>query len=215
METTPLFPALLAQIEALPVAQVTQERQKILQPLIAFIVDKVQKKAAVHLNFICTHNSRRSHLAQIWAQTLAAFYGLPHVYCYSGGTEATAMFPTVVATLSQQGFQIEPLSEGKNPLYAVKFGKNAPPLLAFSKTYDAPFNPGSSFAAVMTCSQADEGCPFIPGAEKRLPVRYEDPKVFDGTAEQAAKYLERSLQIATEMTYVFSQIASLCALHNK
>ena len=58
----------------------------------------------------------------------------------------------------------------------------------------------------MTCSQADVGCPFIAGAEKRIPVTYEDPKAFDNTEIQNEKYRERSLQIAAEMFYVFSQI---------
>lgn len=208
MNTQPLFPALRTQIEALPALEISHERREALQPFIAFMVDKVRKGAAIHLNFICTHNSRRSHLSQIWAQTMAAYWGIPQVYCYSGGTEATALFPMVASTLQQQGFHIHPLSEGDNPVYAVKYGENAPPLVAFSKAFDAPFNPSSSFAAIMTCSQADEGCPFIPGAEQRIPVRYEDPKLFDGTAEQAAKYLERSQQIANEMAYSFQQVAA-------
>ena len=58
----------------------------------------------------------------------------------------------------------------------------------------------------MTCSHADENCPFIPGAEIRIPVRYDDPKAFDGTDLMEAKYLERSKEIATEMLYVFSKI---------
>ena len=59
----------------------------------------------------------------------------------------------------------------------------------------------------MTCSEADAGCPFVAGAEKRFPVTYEDPKAFDGTPRQREKYLERSLQIATEMAYVFSHVS--------
>ena len=59
----------------------------------------------------------------------------------------------------------------------------------------------------MTCSQADGGCPFIAGAEKRIPITFEDPKNSDNTPEQAQVYAERSLQIATEMFYVFSKIS--------
>ncbi len=44
---------------------------------------------------------------------------------------------------------------------------------------------------------------FIAGAEKRIPITFEDPKAFDNTPQQAEKYEERSLQIATEMFYVF------------
>lgn len=61
----------------------------------------------------------------------------------------------------------------------------------------------------MTCSQADGGCPFISGAEKRIAITYDDPKAFDNTDQQTEKYNERSLQIATEMFYVFSQIKKI------
>lgn len=60
----------------------------------------------------------------------------------------------------------------------------------------------------MTCSEADGGCPFIAGAERRIALTYEDPKAFDNTPQQAEKYWERSVQIATELYYVFAQIKS-------
>lgn len=193
-------------ISDLKINTISEERKLVLQPLINFIQEKVNADKDVNINFICTHNSRRSHLSQIWAQTMANFYGLKNVKTYSGGTEATAMFPKVVETLIKQGFKIEALSEAKNPVYAIKFNDNAQPIIGFSKKYDADFNPVSEFAAIMTCSHADGNCPFIAGAEKRIPITYEDPKLFDGTEQQSAKYQERSLQIATEMLYLFSQI---------
>jgi arsenate reductase len=128
------------------------------------------------------------------------------VFCYSGGTEATALFPLVVKTLEHSGFKIKTIAAGNNPVYAIKYGRNKHPIIAFSKTYDDDFNPQSEFAAIMTCSQADGGCPFIAGAENRIPITFEDPKAFDNTPQQAEKYQESSLQIATEMFYVFSQI---------
>ena len=79
-------------------------------------------------------------------------------------------------------------------------------MIGFSKVFDAEFNPKSGFAAILTCSQADEGCPFIAGAEKRFPIRYDDPKLYDNTDLQSEKYSERSMEIATEMKYVFSQL---------
>ena len=131
---------------------------------------------------------------------------IKNVNCYSGGTEATALFPMVAETLKNQGFQIQKLSETSNPVYAIKFSENEHPVIGFSKSYEDPFNPASEFAAVMTCSQADGGCPFIAGAEKRVPITFEDPKAFDNTPQQAEKYAERSIQIATELFYIFSQI---------
>lgn len=201
-----LFQKIEENITAFDVNSISEVRKKTLQALIEYIQEKINTLQPVRLNFICTHNSRRSHLAQVWAQALAAFYKIPDFVCYSGGTEATALFPKVSETLEQQGFEITKLSEGKNPLYSIKFAENEHPVIGFSKTFDHSFNPISHFAAIMTCSQADEGCPFIAGAEKRFPITYEDPKAFDGKKEQNKKYLERSTQIATELKYVFSKI---------
>lgn len=185
---------------------VSEERKEILQPLVEYIQNKVDNHQEVRLNFICTHNSRRSHLAQIWAQTMAFHFGIKNVFCYSGGTEATAMFPKVAETLSNQGFQIQKVSEEQNPVYAIKFDANQHPIICFSKAYFDDFNPKNNFAAIMTCNNADEGCPMVFGAEARIPIKYDDPKAFDGTPEMNEKYLERSMQIASEMYYVFSKI---------
>lgn len=128
------------------------------------------------------------------------------MHCYSGGTEQTALFPKVAETLIQQGFHIHKIADNDNPIYAIKYNDNGLPMIGFSKKYDSAFNPESAFAAVMTCSQADGGCPFIAGAEKRIPITFEDPKISDGTPEQSQVYADRSLQIAAEMFYVFSTI---------
>ncbi|WP_269225147.1 low molecular weight phosphatase family protein [Flavobacterium eburneipallidum] len=201
-----LYPEIQNTIQSFDFKQITEERKSILQPLVDFIQNKVNQHEAIRLNLICTHNSRRSHLSQVWAQTAAKHYNIKNVNCYSGGTEATALFPVVAETLSLSGFKIKTISEGKNPIYAIKFSPNEPPIIGFSKTYDDDFNPESEFAAIMTCSQADGGCPFIAGAEKRIPITFEDPKISDGTAQQKQIYQERSLQIGTELFYVFSQI---------
>ena len=193
-------------ISNLDTQSITEDRKHILSPLVEYIQEKMDNKESIRLNLICTHNSRRSHLSQIWAQTMAHHFGVANVSCYSGGTEATALFPMVASTLANTGFEVRMLSEGKNPVYGIKFSENEHPVICFSKRMDDDFNPKSDFAAIMTCSQADEGCPFVPGAEKRIPITYEDPKAFDDTPQQAEKYSERSKQIATEMLYVFSQI---------
>jgi len=185
---------------------ILEERKETLQPLVDFIQQKVAQNQKIRINFICTHNSRRSHLSQVWAQTMAYYFGIPNVYCYSRGTEATALFPMVAQTLENSGFEIATLSEGNNPVYSIKYAENEPPIIGFSKKLDDDFNPKSEFAAIMTCDSANEACPFVPGAEKRIPITFEDPKAFDGSPQQAEKYNERSLQIATELFYIFSQI---------
>ncbi len=185
---------------------IDNQRKTILQPLVAYIQDKVNNNQIINLNFICTHNSRRSHLAQVWAQFAAAYYNIQNINCYSGGTEETALFPKVAETLENQGFQILKIADNKNPIYAIKFDENCLPIIGFSKKYDDAYNPISNFVAILTCSQADDGCPFIAGAEKRIPITYEDPKISDGTTNQTEVYQQRSIEIATEMMYVFSQI---------
>lgn len=201
-----LYPEIENTVKSFDFKQISEERKAILQPLIDFIQTKADSNLGIRLNLICTHNSRRSHLSQVWAQTAAAYYDIKNVSCYSGGTEATALFPMVAQTLGDLGFKIKTLSEETNPIYSIKYSANELPVIGFSKTYDDDFNPESGFAAIMTCSQADGGCPFIAGAEKRIPITFEDPKISDGTPQQKETYLKRSLQIGTEMFYVFSQI---------
>ncbi len=201
-----MFQNLFNTIENISEISVSDERKEVLQSLVDYIQNKVDTNEEIRLNFICTHNSRRSHLSQIWAQTMAFQFGIKNVFCYSGGTEATAMFSKVGETLVNQGFEIQQLSENENPVYAIKFSENEPPIIAFSKTYFDAFNPKTNFGAIMTCNNADEGCPMVFGAEARFPIKYDDPKAFDGTEVMNKKYTERSLQIASEMYYVFNQI---------
>ncbi len=193
--------------KAINFQNISEERKTVLQPLIDFVQQKTDNKQEININFICTHNSRRSHLSQVWAQVASAYFNIPNVHCYSGGTEETALFPKVAETLTEQGFNIFKIADTNNPVYAIKYNDNALPVIGFSKKYDNPFNPVSAFTAIMTCSQADGGCPFIAGAEKRIPITFEDPKISDNTPEQSKVYAERSLQIASEMFYVFSKIS--------
>lgn len=201
-----LYTEIEDHIRSFDFKQISEERKVILQPLIEYIQDKVNNHHKIRLNLICTHNSRRSHLSQIWAQTASYYYQIKNVYCYSGGTEATALYPMVIETLKNAGFKIESLSEDNNPVYSIKFSADEHPVIGFSKVYEATFNPKTEFAAILTCSQADGGCPYIPGAERRISITFEDPKISDGTAQQKQVYQERSVQIGTEMFYVFSQI---------
>lgn len=202
-----MYSALSKTIEQVQKQNISEERKTILQPLIDFVQQKVANKQEISLTFICTHNSRRSHLSQVWAQVASAYFNIPNIHCYSGGTEETALFPKVAETLTNQGFNIFKIADNNNPVYAIKYSDNALPVICFSKKYDSPFNPISAFAAIMTCSQADSGCPFIAGAEKRLPITFEDPKISDNTPDQSKVYTEKSLQIASEMFYIFSKIS--------
>jgi arsenate reductase len=200
-ELTKTVHQLVGEFDFIPAA-----RKKLLYQLTEFVRSKSESKHPVNLNFICTHNSRRSHLAQIWAQTAAHYYGVSSVFCFSGGTEATAFNPRAVKAMQEAGFAISTAKDGTNPVYEVRFSVEADPVIAFSKVYDDPFNPDKDFAAVMTCTHADQNCPLVLGASARIALTYDDPKDFDGTPQESAKYRGRVHEIGREILYAFSQV---------
>lgn len=207
-DLSPLYPELgrFAQARIEELSEIPEARRKALTKLARWIRTQLDAKKPPRLVFICTHNSRRSHIAEIWARTAAEVYGVDDVETFSGGTEATAFNPRAVAAMRRAGFEIEAGTEGPNPRYSVRFGPRLAPATAFSKVYsDAP-NPQSGFAAIMTCSHADESCPLVAGAVSRISVPYEDPKAFDDTPTEMASYDERVRQISREMLFVFSRV---------
>ena len=184
---------------------IPEKRKELLREVANYICGELQANKTVKLNFICTHNSRRSHLAQIWTQTAAAYYEIGDIKTYSGGTEATAFNPRAVAAIERAGFKVKNPG-GDNPRYKIQFTENAEPMICFSKTFNDSANPEENFAAIMTCSDADENCPFVPGTSFRKAVTYRDPKESDGTDHEKKTYDERCKQIGTEMFYMMSQV---------
>lgn len=197
-----MIPALENKLDEIFALPISEERKLILQVLIDYIKNKRKKEEPIRLNFICTHNSRRSQFSQIWAQTAADIYGI-NAQCFSGGVEVTAFNERAVASIERFGFKISKRGHS-NPIYFLFHTQDSNPIITFSKVFDDEINAKNGFAAIMTCSHADENCPFIPGAEARIPVRFEDPKAFDDSEHEASKYDERSMQIASEMFYVFA-----------
>ena len=210
MSQIPLYPRLAETVTATigEFKQIAEERESSLREMASYVRERIASGEDARLVFICTHNSRRSHMAQIWAQTAAGYYNVPGVETFSGGTEATAFNPRAVAALKRAGFSIEAGGQGSNPVYRVRYGDTSDTMEAFSKVYDQPPNPTSDFAAVMTCSEADAACPLVIGATERIPITYEDPKAFDGTDLEMEAYDRRCRQIAREMLFVFSQVRS-------
>lgn len=185
---------------------IPEERKKLLNEFSEYITNKLRDGKEVNLVFICTHNSRRSHISQIWAQTAAEYYGIPNIKCYSGGTEATTFNPRAVKSLQKAGFEIEKKDDSDNPVYFVYYSDEGVPVECFSKVYSDEYNPQKDFAAIMTCSDADANCPVVFGAEARFPIHYEDPKKFDGTDLEEEKYDERVEQIGREMLFLFEVV---------
>lgn len=162
---------------------------------------------------VCTGNSRRSILGSTMGNIAAAYYGLPEVRFYSGGTKPSAFNSRTVATLKEIGVEIEPTGQEAprgsggeaNPIYQVKWGKGFE-ITEFSKLYSDAQNPQKGFAAIMVCSQADAECPMVKGASKRISAPYDDPKEFDGSKVEAAKYAERRDDIGRFMLSALMQV---------
>ena len=203
-----LYPAIVTYLRAVEkeIGTIPAERKDILDKIAAFVTERAHAGKPSNLVFICTHNSRRSHISQLWAAAAAAYYGIEGVQTFSGGTEVTAFNPSAVKALNDAGFQITVAKDGDNPMYEARLGHDLPVIESFSKKFgDAP-NPTADFAAIMTCSSADEGCPFVPGAAARISTPFNDPKASDGTQQQEQVYAERCKDIATEILYAFSQV---------
>jgi len=201
-----MIPKIQSYISDLSISTIHKDRLEKLQVLIDCISEQITLQGPIWLNFICTHNSRRSQLAQIWAKTMAIHFNI-NIESYSGGVEVTEFNEHAVSALKRVGFSIE-VSGSENPRHFVSFSHSQPPLEMFSKIYDDPFNCNEHFIAVMTCSDADSNCPVVLGAKSRISLTYNDPKIYDGTLQQDQKYDETCLKIATELYYVFSNLAS-------
>jgi len=203
-----MYPSIKKYVDGLTqeFKSIPQNRKEILEKITQYIAKKQVLGNPINLVYICTHNSRRSHFGQVWAHVAASYYGIKNVNTYSGGTEATAFNINAINSLKRVGFNIKPINIEKNTIYHVFHDDNETPSVCFSKTYDDAKNPQKEFAAIMTCSDAEENCPFIPGVELRIGTTYDDPKAFENTPEQDAKYDERCKQIALETLYVFSLI---------
>lgn len=187
-------------------SSIPENRKEILEKIAQYIAKKRATASPINLVYICTHNSRRSHFGQVWAHVAASYYGIKNVNTYSGGTEATAFNINAINSLKRVGFMIKPINIEKNTTYHVFHDDNETPSVCFSKRYNDINNPQKEFVAIMTCSDAEENCPFIPGVELRIGTTYDDPKAFDNTTQQEAKYDERCKQIALETLYVFSKL---------
>src|SRR5258708_4386175 len=105
---------------------IAAERRVMLDEIASNVVDQLRAGKTAQITFICTHNSRRSHMSQIWAQTAAYYYGLDKVHAFSGGTEATACNCRTVAAMRRVGFGIEDATSVDNPVYLVRYAEARP-----------------------------------------------------------------------------------------
>lgn len=195
--------------QAIKDVELTDERKELLTNIAETIASDRKKLHKVRLNFICTHNSRRSQLAQVWAHYAIAKYKLRKIKSFSGGTEVTAFHRNTIKTLQSVGFEFT-LTEFShtNPVYEITNSGFKKPIIGFSKVYNDDINK-KPFIAITTCASADENCPFIPDAKHRFHLPYVDPKKSDGTDEMEKTYLKTNQQIAAEMNFLFITISNL------
>lgn len=201
-----IFPEIQSFVERLEFSKIPRERSQLLRQIADYLLEKKQKGEEIHLNFICTHNSRRSQFSQVWAQTAAAYFRLENMQFHSGGTEVTAFHPNAVQALKDSGFRVDRNDSLENPVYEVSYSRQADSIQCFSKSYHEALPNSESFVAILTCSDAEANCPFIPEAEARFLIAYNDPGEADGTSRQRQIYMERNKQIASEMFYLLSKI---------
>ncbi len=187
---------------------ITETRKQELENLALVIEESFNKFGRAEITVICTHNSRRSQLGQLWIKTAAIHYGIKNIYTFSGGTESTSFNFRMVNALKEYGFKVKQLDENANSKYHILLGEEDESMdILYSKVYSENYNPQSNYIAIMVCSQADEGCPFVTGAYKRISLPYLDPKEFDDTELESIKYLEKVKEIGREMLYMLSKTA--------
>ena len=186
-------------------ALISLERRNELDDLALIITEQLREENSLDITVVCTHNSRRSQLGEVWINTLAPYFGINNITAYSGGMEETAFNYRMVNALTEAGFNIEMISDGSNPKYILGNSdlENHP---LFSKIYNDPMNPQSGYMALMVCGHADENCPIVHGMKYRIPLRYKDPKAADDTEQEGVVYHEKVEEIGREIYYLLKRV---------
>ena len=184
---------------------IPESREQELKEIALTIKNSLTLFGRADLTVICTHNSRRSQLGQLWLKVAALHYGITNIYTFSGGTEATAFNIRMVNALHDFGFKVKNLDETLNPKYHIKLADNDDTMdVLYSKVYNESYNPQQNFIALLVCNSADKGCPIVAGAFRRISLPYLDPKEFDDTNLEKEKYLEKVNEIGREMLFIFN-----------
>lgn len=187
---------------------IDENRKSLLEKCAASIAKQITEKSKSEIIVICTHNSRRSQLAELWISLGAIHFNLPSISSFSGGSESTAFNHRMVNALIDIGLEFGIQKAGENPEYTISLDPESQAKLCFSKIYSDDFNPQQDFIAILVCHSADEACPTIFGADERYFIPYVDPKRADDTAEEKTAYADKVLEIGREMLYMISKVNS-------
>ena len=115
----------------------------------------------IRVLFLCTHNSARSQMAE----GLLRHHGGDRFDVFSAGTQATRVRPEAILVMAELGIDVS--------------GQESETLERYL---------GEPFDYVITvCDEANEACPFFPGAKARLHRSLPDPSQAAGTGEQRLK----------------------------
>jgi arsenate reductase (thioredoxin) len=183
--------------------KISQPRKEQLRNIATIIREHQIKYDYTNVMFVCTHNSRRSHLAQLLFLFAASHYRLENISVFSSGTEATRIHQNAMASLSRMGYTYEIIKDdAQNPHFLFNHKDDINKHEIFSKTYDDPSIPREKLIAIMVCDDAYENCPYIPGADARVSLSYIDPKRADGTNECEQVYDATRDQILEEMMFL-------------
>ena len=179
-------------------------KQKLIE-LAAHLKVALSSANPLNLVFVCTHNSRRSHMGQLWGHLAANYYGVNNVNSFSAGTEVTELNSNVIEMLQKVGCKVSTFQNVSNPAYFIEFGENQS-LTCFSKLMEHEANPRADFFAIMMCTEAEANCPFVPGAIARIGLPFDDPKAYDNTPMVSDAYLSTFEEIGVQILYLFNQI---------
>ena len=193
---------------------ITEERKSSLEAMAQIISEELTSNQHLDIVIICTHNSRRSQVGELWIRTLVKYFSIENVHAFSGGTEATALHPNMAQAIITTGWKmLHENNQSSNPTYHISIAGEESQKM-FSKKYDDAFNPEKDYLAILVCEEAAEACPIVIGAKHRFPLPYSDPKAFDDTEKQNEKYLECVSLIGTEFFYCFSKVKNHLSSNN-
>lgn len=207
----PLYPILKNYIKDLykEFRYIPEERRYRLNEIANYVRTQKEKNQAASLLFISTDQTAIGHMAQVWAETAAFYYGLKHVRTYSGGLTPKAVSEDMIAALERTGFIVYKTDLSGGAVYKIKYSYNLKPIIIFPKKVGHVKNPYEDFMAIFVEPNADANLPEADGSSRRLSIYYEDPEGYKGTPEEEKIYDERCRQMALEMFYVFSQLKHL------
>jgi arsenate reductase len=116
--------------------------------------------------FLCTHNSARSQMAEGFLRAL----GGDRFVAASAGTEQTTVNPLAIRVMAERGIDLSGHT---------------------SKRYDGLVDERWDYL-ITVCDDANERCPFMPGAHRRLHWSFRDPSRATGSDDERLRVFRQA-----------------------